>query len=304
MLSSLRSRILTTMRRVLFGVLLALLLGACGGSVPDGDSITAAPPSTAESESAAPETTEVEEATPESEADAGPTPSDLVGRWAHFDVVAYENDAAFKSLIISYGFNDFAEVDGEIIDSASFCFSEQRTNQPISAGLSDAATQAIKPPSTPLDVEVVDGTLVIRRDATPTPVGIRLDDPATESLPADPDDPRIVDDDGDGNPGVTVSIDAGGGVTGELYIARLEIFSYEAQLTAPDLIEGTVVDESQQLQIGASSPLFLTADSEFLQVPDPELNPIMLVRVDPDWDCERLATERDALFPTTPEADW
>jgi hypothetical protein len=26
--------------------------------------------------------------------------------------------------------------------------------------------------------------------------------------------------------------------------------------------------------------------------------------VSDDWDCERLAAERDALFPPTPEVDW
>ena len=78
-----------------------------------------------------------------------------VGRWAHYDVVAYE-DGLLKTLIIGCGFNDFTEVDGEIIDSAQFCFSEQRTDQPIETSLSDAGTQAIRPPSTPVEVDVVD----------------------------------------------------------------------------------------------------------------------------------------------------
>jgi hypothetical protein len=123
--------------------------------------------------------------------------AELVGRWAHYDVVAYEDDV-LKTLIISYGFNDFTEVDGQIVDQASFCFSEQRTDQPIRTSLSDAATQAIQPPPATLEVDVVDDVLRIRRPATPTPVGIRLDDPFNEPLPTDPNDPRIVDDDGDG----------------------------------------------------------------------------------------------------------
>jgi hypothetical protein len=27
-------------------------------------------------------------------------------------------------------------------------------------------------------------------------------------------------------------------------------------------------------------------------------------RVDESWDCERLAAERDNLFPPTPDVDW
>lgn len=229
--------------------------------------------------------------------------SELVGRWAHYDVVAYEDDQ-LKTLIISYGFNDFTEVDGEILDAAQFCFSEQRTDQPIQTSLSDAATQAIKPPITPVAVDTVDGVLRIRRAATPTPVGIRLDDPANESLPDDPNDPRIVDDDGDGNPGITVTIEVTEDITGELYIARREVFAYEALLESPDRIVGTVTDDSEQLVIGASDPIFATSGDGWGQYPDLSRSPIILERVGADWDCARLAAERAALFPPTPEVDW
>jgi hypothetical protein len=242
--------------------------GVAGGSGPS----TAAPPSGAEQ---------------------------LVGRWAHFDVVAYE-DGDMATSIISFGFNDFSIVDGELVDQASFCFSEQRTNQPIQTSFSDAATQAIRPPSTPVDVSEVDGTLTIHRPATPTPVGIRLADPADDRLPADPADPRIVDDDGDGKPGVTVKIRVTDDFGGELYIARREIFAYDATLVSPDRLEGTVDDHSEQLVIGASDPVFATSKAQWVQRSDPSLSPIVLVRVDESWDCDRLATERATLLPPTP----
>ena len=228
--------------------------------------------------------------------------AELLGRWAHYDVVAYE-DGLLKTLIISYGFNDFTEVDGEIVDSSRFCFSEQRTDQPIETSLSDAGTQAIRPPSTPVEVDEVDGVLRVRRPATPTPVGIALDDPATEPLPNDPADPRIVDDDGDGEPGVTVSIRVSDDLSGELYIARREIFAYEAFLREPDVLTGVVTDDSEQLVIGASDPIFVT-EADWVQHPDLTKSPIVLRRVDDDWDCERLTAERDRLFPPTPEVDW
>jgi len=230
-----------------------------------------------------------------------PAAADLVGRWAHYDVVAYE-DEVFKTLIISYGFNDFSEVGGLIVDTTRFCFSEQRTDQPIETSFSDAATRAIKPPPTPIEIDMVDGVLRIRRPATPTPVGIRLD--ADEPLPTDPDDPRIVDDDGDGKPGVTVSISVSDEITGELYIARREIFSYEAYLTERDVMVGTVTDTSEQLVIGASDPMFAVSPANWGQHADPAKSPIILKRVTADWDCERLAAERDRLFPPTPSVDW
>ena len=155
-----------------------------------------------------------------------------------------------------------------------------------------------------MEVDEVDGVLRIRRAATPTPVGIRLDDPANEPLPTDPDDPRIVDDDGDGNPGITVNIKVTDDLTGELYIARREIFAYEAFLTEPDVMTGTVTDDSEQLVIGASDPIFASSPANWGQLPDLSKSPIILQRVDADWDCERLAAERDTMFPPTPEVDW
>ncbi len=228
--------------------------------------------------------------------------AELVGRWAHSDAVAYE-DGVMRTLIISYGFDDFAVEDGRIVATTRFCFSEQRTDQPIETSLSDAATQAIKPPPTAIEVDTVDGQLRIRRPPTPTPLGIQLDDPFNESLPTDPDDPRIVDDDGDGKPGVTVNIQVTEDLTGELYIARREIFAYEAFLTEPDLLTGTVTDDSEQLVIGASDPIF-DMEADWVQHADPDRSPIILRRVESDWDCDRLAAERDALFPPTPTVDW
>ena len=265
-----------------------------GADPADADPPTTDPPTTDPPPTTTTETTADDAAVPGAE---------LVGRWAHYDVVAYEDDT-LKTLIISYGFNDFTEVDGQIIDQASFCFSEQRTDQPIETSLSDAATQAIEPPPTPVEIDLVDGVLRVQRAATPTPVGIRLDDPANEPLPTDPNDPRIVDDDGDGNPGITVTIRVSDDLSGQLYIARREIFAYEAFLTEPDLLTGTVTDDSEQLVIGASDPIFATSPANWGQHDDLSKSPIILRRVDADWDCERLAAERDALFPPTPVVDW
>jgi hypothetical protein len=227
----------------------------------------------------------------------------LVGRWAHFDVVAYEG-AAMKTLIVSYGFNDIAEVDGRLVDTASFCFAEQVTDQPIETSLSDAATQAIVPPPTPLMVDLVDGRVRLRRPPSPTPIGIELDDPAVDPLPDDPADARLVDADRDGKPGITVTITVGGGLTGELYLARREIFSWEAFLVGTDSIEGVVTDSSEQLVLGASDPIFLGAGADWVQVADLTRSPLVLRRVDPSWDCARLALERSALLPAAPSIDW
>lgn len=229
--------------------------------------------------------------------------AELVGRWAHYDIVAYEDDL-MKTMIVSYGFSDFTVEDGELIESDQFCSADQISDQPIETAISDTATQAIKPVPTPVEVSGEPGAWRVKRPGTPTPVGIRLEDPANDVLPSDPNDPRIVDDDGDGNPGITVTVRIGDGFEGELYIARREIFAYDMVQDGPDTLRGTVTDGSEQLVIGASDPMLETTDAQWVQVPDRSLSPIVLERVGDDWDCDRLMAERDTLFPPDPPISW
>ncbi len=117
----------------------------------------------------------------------------------------------------------------------------------------------------------------IRRPRTPTGIGIRLEDPANDPLPTDPDDPRIADDDHDGKPGVTVRIKVTDTISGELYIARREIFAYDVLGQDDGSLTGTVDDHSEQLIVGASDDMFKT-EAEWIQHPDPSKSPIILSR--------------------------
>lgn len=227
--------------------------------------------------------------------------ADLVGRYAHYDVVAYES-TDMKTLIVSFGFTDLDVVDGKLMAQESFCHADHRSDQPIETTISDVATSAIQP--VPAEVEVTSdgGTTRLHRPETPTGVGIDLAKP-TDPLPTDPKDPRIVDDDGDGKPGITVHIRLNEDVQGDLYLARRERFAYDLEAQDDGSLTGTVDDHSEQLLIGASSDLFLT-QAPWVQVADRSKSPIILEPVDRDWDCERLMAERDQLFPPTPEVDW
>jgi hypothetical protein len=257
-----------------------LLLGACGSDAE-----------------------EAAEATDE-EAEVAASPLDeLEGRWAHFDVVAYEDDT-MKTLIISTGFADLEVRDGELWNQMVFCHADTANDLGSEVTFSDAATQAIKPIATPVEVSGEPGELRVVRPATPTPIGIELEDPANEALPTDPNDPRIIDADGDGNPGVTATIKVSEDLQGELYLARREIFAYDVTQVSEDRFEGVIEDDSEQLIIGASDPLFAASDGQWTQLDDPERNPVIWVRVDDALDCDGLAEQRDDLFPPNPKADW
>ena len=48
----------------------------------------------------------------------------------------------------------------------------------------------------------------------------------------------------------------------------------------------------------------MVAPVDWTQLDDPARNPVIWRRVDPGWDCARLAAERETLFPPTPTIDW
>ena len=225
----------------------------------------------------------------------------LAGRYAHYDVVAYES-ADMKTLIITYGFTDLRVTNGVLMAQESFCHAEHRSDQPIETTISDAATSAIKPPNVAVTLTEQDGTTRLQRPETPTGIGIRLDDPANEVLPTDPNDPRIADDDNDGKPGITVSIKVSDALKGELYIARRERFAYDVTEEAGQLV-GTVTDKSEQLIVGASDPMFVT-DAPWVQVSDLSKSPIVLEKVSDERECEWLAAQRANLFGEPPVVDW
>lgn len=226
---------------------------------------------------------------------------DIVGHYAHYDIVAYISDTPqgpFRTFIISYGFTDFEEVDGELVEFDRFCHAEHIANQNMTSKFSDAATQAIEPRSAVVDLFQEDGNWKIWRPATPTLIGI--DGDPDQPLSMDPNDPNINDDDGDGNPGVTVDVTLYGLLKGKIFIARREIFQNDLTLYSDGSLRGVVVDESEQLVIDATLDI-LNQPNNPPQWEDRGLSPMMLIPISEDLDtCEELMAQRDDFFPPEP----
>jgi hypothetical protein len=63
---------------------------------------------------------------------------------------------------------------------------------------------------------------------------------------------------------------------------------------------GHVKDSSEQCVLGASMKMLLKS-SEPYQLADPAMNPIILVKIDPEMnDCDELMARRDEWFPVEP----
>lgn len=233
--------------------------------------------------------------------DKGAAIAAMAGHYAHYDIVAYDGETAngpLATFIISYGYTDLVIENDQLVAYDRFCRSEYVANQPFDTIFSDAATQAIQPPGAVVDVFEENGQWKLRRPATPTLVGIKGD--PTLPLSTNRNDPLLSDDDNDGKPGLTVVVRLFGLITGEIYIARREIFSTEMTLYSDGSLRGNVIDDSEQLIIGASLAILDTPNNP-PQRRDPGLNPIILIPVSADIDtCEELIANRDLLFPPEP----
>lgn len=225
----------------------------------------------------------------------------MAGHYGHYDVVAYYSETPngpLSTFVISYGFTDLVIENGNLVEYDCFCHAGHKANQNMTTMFPDAATQAILPRSAVVDVYEENGVWRLWRPATPTLIGI--DGNPDVPLSMDPNDPLINDADNDGKPGVTVFVKLFGLIKGEIYLARREIFQNDMTLYSDGSLRGTVIDDSEQLVVGASLGILNTPNNPD-QWDDPGLNPILLVPIPDDIDtCEELMAIRDSLFPHEP----
>jgi len=227
----------------------------------------------------------------------------IVGHYAHYDVVSYGDNSGrepVRSFIITYGFTDFFQKDGQLFEKDTFLHAENKLNQTsVSSHFSDEATRAIKSRTSIVQISYINSTWKIHRPSTPTLLGFKGD--FNKTLPENIDVSLITDPDMDSHPGVTVNITIFGFIKAELYIIRREIFEYNLQMIDNNTLYGNVIDKSEQHIIGATMKE-LTESTKPLQHSDKDMSQILLKRIPEDIDTwEELKAVRDELFPAEPD---
>jgi len=226
----------------------------------------------------------------------------IVGRYGHYDIVAYEDASTrtpMRTFIVSYGFTEFFVEGDSLMQLDDFLSASYLLNQPsVETSFDTAAVEAIEPRVQEVQLEMVDGLWRLYRPESPVLLGI-VGDPDLP-LSQNPQDPNIIDADGDGKPGVTVNITIARFVKGEIYITRREIYRNHLTLQPDGRLTGWVEDLSEQFVIDANLGI-LRQPSNNTPVPDPGLNPLILIPIDNSIDTlEELQSRRDELFPPEP----
>jgi len=130
--------------------------------------------------------------------------------------------------------------------------------------------------------------------------------PDTDALPTTVTDPRVIDEDQDGNPGITINIT--GLVTGSLYSVQRQVTSIAAIPVAPDRFEGVLSFISDQKVLDSNPVLLTTLYATALATTDPTpcASTFAMVKVaeaeaavdaGPAVSCEWVRQHETALFP-------
>ncbi|MCA9560163.1 MAG: hypothetical protein KC583_16560, partial [Myxococcales bacterium] len=136
------------------------------------------------------------------------------------------------------------------------------------------------------------------RFVAPTFVEVRaaaLDDPENDPLPTMADDPRVIDLDTDGHPGLTVRIS--GLLDGDVYVVQRTRTALEGTLDG-DRLDGRLVWRNEESILGADNPALLTG-APVEPDPDPAAHYFRSTRVDPVIDCPAIIANAGALFART-----
>lgn len=133
------------------------------------------------------------------------------------------------------------------------------TNPMVSTSLSDGFVENLGVVVRPAVIREIDGEFQFLVQRQYSAQGVRLADLAQDPLPEDRSDPRLIDQDGDGNPGFTVSV--GGMVKGEVYVIQRGWDELSGTIEDEDHIEGHIRWDSVQRVIDASRRLLMRQPS-------------------------------------------
>ena len=125
--------------------------------------------------------------------------------------------------------------------------------------------------------------------------GAVLENPETDELPVDPEDIRVIDQDEDGFPGMTVNVNILGLMKGQIYVVQRVQYELRGAVSAPDRIEGLIAWADEQVILAATSAL-LMAGSDSTPDPDPGKHRFVMLRAEEGWTCEWLREHWREVF--------
>ncbi len=228
--------------------------------------------------------------------DVSMPPPDLSGRWALVEVMpAISSLPIFGDVeltTISTALVDVEQEGTRLVLHDIYCFTDVQMNPPVvETRVPERFISSLHPAPRAAALEESDGGWAFLQSFVTEIRGAILADPEHDPLPVDPFDPRVVDQDGDGHPGLTVSVAVAGLVTGDTYVVQRLRFALAGRIVDPDTIVGSI-DWSSEQNVLAASDALLQMPTAYRPHPDAARHVFVMRRVGGEWTCE---TTRERL---------
>ena len=189
------------------------------------------------------------------------------------------------------------EQDGmSLLMTDRYCFTVIEESSSLAATkIPDTFMRALRPRPRTATLLEDDGQMRFEQPRYLEVRGAVLESPETDALPVDAEDPRVIDQDEDGAPGMTVNVSILGLLDAQIYVVQRVQYELQGVVISSDRIEGLIQWTDEQNVLAATSPLLLAgADSE--QDPDPTKHIFVMLRAQEDWTCEWLAEHWREVF--------
>jgi hypothetical protein len=223
-------------------------------------------------------------------------PPDLSGRWAMVQVMP-----AISSLPI-FGDVELTTIVTALVDVEQqgtclvlhdvYCFTDVQMNPPVvETRVPEPFIMSLRPTPRAAALQETDGGWAFVQPFVTEVRGAVLADSEHDALPGDASDPRVFDQDGDGYPGLTVSVAVAGLVAGDTYVVQRLRFALAGRIVGLDTIVGSI-DWSSEQNVLAASDALLQMPTAYRPHPDAARHVFVMRRVEDEWTCE---TTRERL---------
>jgi hypothetical protein len=217
---------------------------------------------------------------------------DLSGDWAMVQVlVATANLPVVGGITIDTtvgAMTHITQSGSRLILQDRYCFTDAAPSTALfKTNIADSVMESIRPAPREASLIPSDCDLRFVQDWYTEIRGAVLDSPTTDPLPTDPEDPRVIDLEGDGHPGMTIQASILGLFTGEGYAVQRYRYRLDGTILNPDIIVGFIDWTSEQVLLAATNPLFMETFTDGTD-PDPTKHRFVMVRADDTWTAETL----------------
>ena len=220
---------------------------------------------------------------------------DLSGDWAMVQVMVATADLPIVGSLwidtIVGAFTHITQSGSALILQDRYCFTNASPSTFLfTTNIADITMQSIQPEPRTATLILDNDDFLFSQNWYTEIRGAILEDPENDSLPTDPTDPRLVDMEGDGYPGMTIKASILGLIKGEVYSVQRYRYRLEGTVFDANTIIGFIDWTSEQTVVAATNSLFMEAFTDDTD-PDPTKHKFVMIRIDESWSCETLKEE-------------